>query len=313
MRLVMWQKLLENVRHSVNSPTSVANSTQVAAVLKADLAQFSPGRTTSAAPDVSTQIASPPSKPSVASKQTKPTPKSKANAVAATTQESHSKAAKKDPNRPKAPKSAFLRFRDQHLERVRQELGDETTSREEFKEISKLWKTLADEERKVYQYAENRDKEKYAAVIAIYDAQHQNDDDDSDDSDVSAAPVPLTVSGPTQLPVPSKTSPMPSKNSTISPAKAGSTTVSPEKSAQKPSKAHIQTPSQAQEGQSYWATPSAPASRAIEPLSSSQPQSADPESLSQSKKKKKHRDGDTQERSQHKKAKKTKHVASDDV
>ncbi len=75
--------------------------------------------------------------------------------------------AKKDPNKPKRAKSAYIFFCSAMRATVKEEMGDAKAT-EVTRKLGKLWKQLTDEDKQPYQECAEADKKRYADEMEAY-------------------------------------------------------------------------------------------------------------------------------------------------
>ncbi|KAJ3038281.1 Non-histone chromosomal protein 6 [Rhizophlyctis rosea] len=92
------------------------------------------------------------------------------------------KKAKKDPNAPKKPLSAFIIFSNENRARIKEE-----NPAAEFKDIGKLlgtaWRGMGESEKQKYQKKADQDKERYAREEKAYKPGAANDDDEDEEEE----------------------------------------------------------------------------------------------------------------------------------
>ncbi|KAG0360477.1 Non-histone chromosomal protein 6 [Podila minutissima] len=114
--------------------------------------------------------------PKVVKKETKVTKRGKA----VEEPKKKKRRAKKDPNAPKNPLSAYLLFCEEWREKVRAEHPDAS-----FGTIGKLlgeqWRSYSDEKKAPYNKKHEAGKAKYAVEKAAYDAKKAGDSDDEEE------------------------------------------------------------------------------------------------------------------------------------
>ncbi|KAF9149122.1 Non-histone chromosomal protein 6 [Linnemannia schmuckeri] len=117
--------------------------------------------------------------PKVVKKETKV---SKRGAKNEEVKQKKKKRAKKDPNAPKNPLSAYLLFCNDHRDSVKAKNPDAS-----FGAIGRLlgdmWRGYTDAQKAPYNAKHEKAKAKYAQEKAAYDAKKSNGSDDDDDDD----------------------------------------------------------------------------------------------------------------------------------
>ncbi|KAF9975898.1 Non-histone chromosomal protein 6 [Mortierella antarctica] len=92
--------------------------------------------------------------------------------------------AKKDPNAPKNPMSAYLMFCEEWREKVKAQNPDAS-----FGELGRLlgvqWRSYSDEQKTPYVSKHEKAKAKYAVEKAAYDAKKADDDDEEEEDEDS--------------------------------------------------------------------------------------------------------------------------------
>ncbi|KAF9348803.1 Non-histone chromosomal protein 6 [Mortierella sp. AD094] len=90
--------------------------------------------------------------------------------------------AKKDPNAPKNPMSAYLLFCEEWREKVKAQNPDSS-----FGELGRLlgeqWRAYTDDQKAPYIAKHEKAKAKYATEKAAYDAKKAQDDDDEEEEE----------------------------------------------------------------------------------------------------------------------------------
>ncbi|KAJ3032528.1 Non-histone chromosomal protein 6 [Rhizophlyctis rosea] len=92
------------------------------------------------------------------------------------------KKAKKDPNAPKKPLSAFIIFSNENRNRIKEE-----NPSAEFRDIGRLlgnaWKEITETEKEKYNKKAEQDKVRYERENAAYQAGGSKDDDDEEEDE----------------------------------------------------------------------------------------------------------------------------------
>ncbi|KAG0365898.1 high mobility group box domain-containing protein [Gamsiella multidivaricata] len=115
--------------------------------------------------------------PKVAKKETKVTKRGKNEEV-----KKRKRKAKKDPNAPKNPMSAYLLFCEEWREKVKAQNPDSS-----FGELGRLlgeqWRAYTDDQKAPYIAKHEKAKAKYATEKAAYDAKKAQEDEDEDEDE----------------------------------------------------------------------------------------------------------------------------------
>ena len=80
---------------------------------------------------------------------------------------------KKDPNKPKKPKSGFLFFCDEHRPKMiesQKKKNKKVVIGDIAKELGKKWKKLSDSQRAKYNTMNEKDKERYTKELEVYNS-----------------------------------------------------------------------------------------------------------------------------------------------
>lgn len=76
---------------------------------------------------------------------------------------------KRDPNKPKAPQTAFFWFSADHRQEARAQLGEGALASEVAMFLGKKWRGLPDDDKLVYQQKADSDRVRYKAEMAVYE------------------------------------------------------------------------------------------------------------------------------------------------
>tara|TARA_Y100001970_G_C14182415_1_gene830586 strand:- start:478 stop:915 length:438 start_codon:yes stop_codon:yes gene_type:complete len=91
---------------------------------------------------------------------------------------------KKDPNKPKKPKSGFLFFCDEHRPKMidsQKKKNKKVVIGDIAKELGKKWKKLSDSQKAKYSGMNEKDKERYSKELEVYNSKIYQLSDNSGD------------------------------------------------------------------------------------------------------------------------------------
>ncbi|VVC88989.1 uncharacterized protein LOC126978623 [Leptidea sinapis] len=129
-------------------------------------------RTISTEIDVKTEIPSKPIKNAKPQQTVKQLEKQNGNKKTATKRKSKADKPEKDPNAPKKPCNAFFQFCQEQrpvvFAETTNEMGSEPTKQEVTRQLASRWRSLSNEDKKVYVAMFERSKEKYAEEMSAY-------------------------------------------------------------------------------------------------------------------------------------------------